>query len=264
MPTRSYLFVPGDRPDRFLKASNAGADAVILDLEDAVAPAAKSAAREAVSAWLSTGARAYVRMNAAATPWFDDDLRALRQHDNLLGIVVPKAEDEGSLREIAHGLPQAATVLPLIETAAGFDSLREIARSPKVQCLLFGTLDFQVDMGIRGDGDELLYFRSQLTLVSRLANIGAPVDGVTTSIDDGKLIEFETRRARNLGFRGKLCIHPRLVEHVHAAFAHSEEDIAWAKRVLHAVKTSGGAATTVDGKMVDLPVILKARDILGA
>jgi citrate lyase subunit beta/citryl-CoA lyase len=263
MQTRSYLFVPGDRPDRFQKACNAGADAVILDLEDAVSPATKNAARDAVSSWLSTGARAYVRMNSAATPWFDDDLRALRQHANLLGIVVPKAESAASLRAIADGLP-AAAVLPLIETAAGFGSLQDIARSPKVRCLLFGTLDFQVDMGIRGDGDALLYFRSQLTLVSKLAGIGAPVDGVTTSIDDGRLIESETRRARDLGFRGKLCIHPRQVAHVHDAFAHGEEEIAWAKRVLHAVETSDGAATTVDGKMVDLPVILKARDILGS
>jgi len=186
----------------------------------------------------------------------------LAQCPGLIGLVVPKAESAATLAAIAVKLPAATALLPLLESAVGFDNLRAIARAPKVQRLLFGTLDFQVDMGMRGDGDELLYFRSQLTLASRVAGIAAPVDGVTASIDDAALIQAETTRARNLGFRAKLCIHPRQVEPVHAAFRPTAEEIEWARKVQVAVKASDGAATTVDGKMVDLPVILKANEIL--
>ena len=262
MYPRSYLFVPGNRPERFAKACDSGADAVILDLEDAVAPAAKAQARDAVRTWLASGGRACVRINAAGTQWFDEDIAALAQCPGLIGLVVPKAESAATLAAIAVKLPAATALLPLLESAAGFDNLRAIARAPKVQRLLFGTLDFQVDMGMRGDGDELLYFRSQLTLASRVAGIAAPVDGVTASIDDAALIQAETTRARNLGFRAKLCIHPRQVEPVHAAFRPTAEEIEWARKVQVAVKASDGAATTVDGKMVDLPVILKANEIL--
>lgn len=262
MHPKSYLFVPGNRPERFAKACESDADAVILDLEDAVAPAAKDHGREVVCKWLNSGARAYVRINAAGTQWFDADVAALADRPGLIGLVVPKAERTDLLAAIAARLPENTAILPLLESAVGFDNLRAIAHAPKVQRLLFGTLDFQVDMGIRGDGDELLYFRSQLVLASRVAGIAAPVDGVTTSIDDGPLIQAETTRARNLGFRAKLCIHPRQVEPVHAAFRPTVKEVEWARKVQLAVKATDGSATTVDGKMVDLPVILKACEIL--
>jgi len=264
MYPKSYLFVPGSRPERFAKACDSGADAVILDLEDAVAPAAKAQARDAVCTWLAEGGRAYVRINAAGTQWFDADVAALASSQGLIGLVVPKAESADALADVAAKLPESTVLLPLLESAVGFDNLRAIAHAPKVQRLLFGTLDFQVDMGIRGDGDELLYFRSRLTLASRVAGIAAPVDGVTASIDDGALIQAEATRARNFGFKAKLCIHPRQIASVHAAFSPTVDEVEWAKRVRAAVEVSDGAATTVDGKMVDLPVILKANEILEA
>jgi citrate lyase subunit beta / citryl-CoA lyase len=262
MHVKSYLFVPGNRPERFEKACASGADGVILDLEDAVAGAEKPQARDAVAAWLAAGGRAYVRINAADTPWYQDDIATLVKCPGMRGIVVPKAEDADRLGAVAKVLPEGAVLLPLIETALGFENLRSVARTPNVERLLFGTLDFQVDTGICGDGDELLYFRSQLTLVSRVAGIGAPVDGVSVSLDDGERLRQETVRARNLGFRGKLCIHPKQIEHVHAAFLPTLEEIDWAKRVMTAIGESEGSATTVDGKMVDVPVIRKAEDIL--
>lgn len=264
MQPKSYLFVPGNRPERFEKACASGADAVILDLEDAVSAEDKVQARQAVATWLSAGGRALVRINAADTSWYADDISGLVSCPGLTGIVVPKAEDEDELRAIATSLPDGAVLLPLIETAAAFGQLSAIARVPSVERLLFGTIDFQVDTGIRGDGDELLYFRSQLTLESRIAKIGAPVDGVTVAIDDAELLRADTLRAKNLGFRGKLCIHPKQIPHVHAAFAPSTAEVDWAMRVVEAVSASGGSATTVDGKMVDVPVIAKARDILDA
>ncbi|WP_250481756.1 CoA ester lyase [Caballeronia sp. NCTM5] len=262
MAAKTYLFVPGNRPERFEKACSSGADAVILDLEDAVATTAKLDAREAVFKWLSEGRKAYVRINAADTEWYQNDIASLVTCPGLLGIVVPKAEDAGALATVSKELGDQAVLLPLIETAVGFENLRAIARTPKVERLLFGTIDFQVDTGIRGDGDELVYFRSEIALVSRLAGLIGPVDGVTASLDDGELLRQETLRGRNLGFRGKLCIHPKQIPHVHAAFMPTDDEIDWAKRVLSAVDESKGSATTVDGKMVDVPIILKARDIL--
>jgi citrate lyase subunit beta/citryl-CoA lyase len=264
MQPRSWLFVPGNRPERFGKAFNAGADATILDLEDAVPIAEKTAAREHVRAWLSRAHPVYVRINAADTPWFAADVAALAAHPGVAGLVVPKAESAEVLRCASQGAHDALKLLPLIETAKAFGALGEIAGTERVARLMFGTIDFQVDMGIVGDGDELLYFRSQLVLTSRLAGIGAPVDGVTTTLDDATVVERETRRARSLGFRGKLCIHPKQIAAVHAAFAYTTEEQTWARRVIDAAHASAGAAVAVDGRMVDMPVILKAREILAS
>lgn len=257
---RSLLFVPGSRPDRFDKAMAAGADAVVVDLEDAVAPADKDRAREALAAWLAPGRAVIVRINGADTGWFRDDL-ALCARPGVSAVMLPKAEradDIAALR--AAG---AATVLPLVESAAGFAALAAIAGAPGVQRLAFGSLDVQVDLGMRDAlEDELLFFRSQLVLASRLAGLQPPVDGVSTAIDDAARLRDDSLRARRLGFGGKLCIHPRQVADVNRHFAPTEAERAWAQRVLDAAAASGGAAVAVDGKMVDKPVILRAQAIL--
>jgi citrate lyase subunit beta/citryl-CoA lyase len=255
---RSYLFVPGNRPERYAKALAAGADAVIIDLEDAVAPVDKGAAREALSAWLTAAQPVLVRINAAGTEWFEEDL-ALAGLPGVAGVVLPKAESVGDIERLqAAG---AASVLPLIESALGFHHALELARAPLVERLLFGSIDFSVDLGMEESVESLQFFRSQLVLVSRLAEIAAPVDGVTTALDDAQRIAEDTRRARRDGFGGKLCIHPKQVAAVNAAFMPDEEDIAWAERVLEAAAAAQGAAVAVDGKMVDRPVILKAQSI---
>lgn len=206
----------------------------------------------------------YVRINAAATPWFDADVAALAGLPQVSGFVVPKTEDAATLHRAAQDAGPALRLVPLIETAQAFAALSEIATAARVERLMFGTIDFQLDIGIEGDGDELLFFRSQLTLASRIAGIAGPVDGVTTSLDDAALIEASARRARALGFRGKLCIHPRQVGAVHAAFAWRDDEIAWAERVVEAARASGGAAVALDGKMIDAPVIAKANEILAS
>ena len=258
-PARSYLFVPGNRPERFARACSSGAHAVIVDLEDAVQPAEKDAARAALAAWVSPANPVIVRVNAADTPWHAADLE-LCKAPGVAGIVLPKAEFiSNHLIDICESGDRH--ILPLIETAAGFDAARKIAASPRVQRLLFGSIDFQVDLGIDGEGDELLFFRSQLVLVSRLAGLQAPVDGVCTEIDEPETLEADTLRGKRLGFGGKLCIHPRQVPLVNARFAPSMEEITWAKRVLEAADKANGAAVAVDGRMVDRPVILKAERI---
>lgn len=257
---RSYLFVPADRPERIAKALASGADAVIVDLEDAVAPQAKPAARAQLQQWMA-GADArpvIVRINSADTGWFTDDL-ALCSHPQVAAVMLPKAE---RAQDIARAAAAGKPVLPLVETAVGIDQLRLIARAPGVQRLVFGSIDFQLDLGIDGEGEELLFFRSQIVLASRLAQLQPPVDGVSTAIDDAALLAADSDRARRLGFGAKLCIHPRQVAAVNSAFTPSDEAVHWARRVLQAAEGAGGAAVALDGKMIDKPVILRAQAIL--
>lgn len=257
---RSLLFVPGSRPDRFDKAMAAGADAVVVDLEDAVAAPDKSRAREALAAWVAPERAVIVRLNGADTDWFRDDL-ALCARPGVAAVMLPKAERADDIAVLrAAG---AIAVLPLVESAAGFAALPAIAGAAGVQRLVFGSLDFQLDLGMRDAlEDELIFFRSQLVLASRLAGLQPPVDGVSTAIDDTERLRDDVLRARRLGFGGKLCIHPRQVADVHRHFAPSAAERAWAQRVLDAAARSGGAAVAVDGKMVDKPVIARAQAIL--
>jgi citrate lyase subunit beta/citryl-CoA lyase len=258
---RTYLFAPGSRPERFGKALEAGADAVILDLEDAVGPGDKAAARDAVAGWLSPQRPVLVRINGSDTAWFEDDL-AVCALPGVAGVVLPKAERPEQVAAVAARAGAGVPVLPLIETAAGIWNAHAVATAPGVQRLLFGSIDFQVDLGIDGEGEELLHFRSQLVLVSRVAGLLAPVDGVCTAIDDPARIREETQRARRLGFGAKLCIHPKQVAPVAECYRPTPEQVEWARRVVAADAASGGAAVALDGKMIDRPVLLKAREIL--
>lgn len=258
---RSYLFVPGDRPERFAKAQAAGADAVILDLEDAVAPADKPLAREHIAtAALAQGAL-YVRINACGAPGFDDDLTVLTRPE-VSGVVLPKAESADQLAALRARLARPLPVIALVESALGVWNALEIARAEGVARLAFGSIDFQVDAGCGGADEALLYARSRLVLASRIAGLAAPIEGVTASIDDEALLVSETAKARALGFGAKLCIHPKQVAAVNAAFSPSEADIRWARQVVDACQASSAGALSVGGMMIDRPVLLKAQRIL--
>lgn len=258
---RSYLFVPADRPERCSKALACGADAVIVDLEDAVAASAKATARDALRAWLADApAAVIVRVNGVDSAWFADDL-SICAHPSVAGVMLPKAERVEDLTRIADAAP-GRKLLPLVETAVGVDRARELAAAPGVERLAFGSIDLKLDLSIDGDADELLYFRSHLVLASRLGGCLPPVDGVSTAIDDPRLLQSDTEHARRLGFGAKLCIHPRQVAIVNRAFAPSDEAREWARRVVEAAERAGGAAIAVDGRMVDRPVLLRARRIL--
>jgi citrate lyase subunit beta/citryl-CoA lyase len=254
---RSLLFVPGDRPDRFQKAIASDADGVVLDLEDAVAPSDKERARSLVADFCRTPrSRVYVRINAIDTPYFDQDLTSLRGAP-IAGVLLPKAESiEAVERAGETGLP----VLPLVETAAGFVRCESIGRVRGVQRLVFGHVDFQQDLRITEAGNELLFFRSAIVLYSRVCGLAAPLDGVTTAVDDSVRITADAEAARRLGFGGKLCIHPRQVSFVHQAFTPKASERAWAERVLQAV--GEGGVGTIDGELVDRPMVLRARSIL--
>jgi citrate lyase subunit beta/citryl-CoA lyase len=259
MLPRSYLFVPGNRPERFDKARAAGADAVIVDLEDAVPPGEKASARAALTAWLAPHRPVLVRINGFDSAWFEDDL-ALCGMPGVAGIVLPKAEHEAAVARVLGAGAQA--VLPLVESGLGLWNAAALARLPRVKRLVFGSIDFSLDLNIQESHETLLYARSQLVLASRVAGVAAPVDGVTTGFDEPAHVQADTLRARALGFGAKLCIHPKQIAPVHQAFAPTAQEVDWAKRVLAAAEAAQGAAVAVDGRMVDRPVILIAQQML--
>ncbi len=249
------LFVPANRPERFEKAARAGVDVVILDLEDAVAAEAKDAARAAPSSGF-TSAPVVVRVNGLGTPWHVADMAALAD-GGFAAVMVPKAEATTAFAALCETAP--IPVIALVETARGLADARQLARTTNVARLAFGSIDYCADLGCAHTRDSLLAARSELVLASRLARLAPPVDGVTTAIDDVHAITGDARYARDLGFGGKLAIHPRQIAAIRDGFAPDAAEIAWARKVL----ASGDGAAAVDGAMVDEPVRIRARAILG-
>lgn len=265
-PARTYLFVPGIRPERFGKALASGADTVVLDLEDAVAVDDKVKARDAVVAWLSAAAptdrgRIAVRVNDAGSAWFDDDLRALLAA-GIAEVMLPKAEAAQQVAKVAAVLPDVR-ILALIESARGVSNVESIAGAAGVSRLVFGTLDFalDLDMDIATDSAGLNYAASRIVIASRVAGLEAPVAGVTPQLDDEARLLADLALARAHGFGAKLCIHPKQVAAIHAALQPTVETLDWARRVLAANAVSPGAAR-LDGRMIDLPVVLQAQRTL--
>ena len=260
----NFLFVPGTRPERFSKALDSGATAVVLDLEDAVPEENKEDARNAIrTAWPNFSDaqknRLVIRTNSPGSKFYAADL-ILAQELNVSCILIPKSESMDQINGAALILPNTA-IIPMIETALGLDHLREIANSNQVIRLALGNLDLQADLGMVCDQDEteLQTARYQIVLASRLAQITPPIDGVTPSVDDTARISNDAQRAKRMGFGAKLCIHPKQVDIVKAAFMPSEEDLSWAHRVVEADQASKGGAVKLDGRMIDRPVVLLAQ-----
>ena len=264
------LFVPGDRPERFRKATASEADIVIIDLEDAVAPEAKTDALRAVLDHLAPGAdpvRALVRLNAEGAATLAAELGSLadlaaRPGHGLLGVVVPKAENPNALRDIAAAFAAVAgpplALVALIESAVGVQNAAELARVPGVTRLAFGAIDYALDINA-GPGDRVLdYARSAIVVASRAAGLNGPLDSPSVQISDPELVAESARLARQFGFGGKLCIHPAQLRPVVAAFRPSAAEVDWARSVIRA---TGGAAQ-VNGQMIDRPVTVRAERIL--
>lgn len=267
--SRSFLFVPADRLDRLPKALASGAHAVIVDLEDAVAPEHKAAAREALAReWpLLPGAqrdRIAIRVNAVGTSWHEDDHALLGQ----LGpqppgaLMLPKAETATAVERLARST--GAAVLPLIESCQGLHAIDIIARARGVLRIAFGHLDFQADLGMHCGADEreLDAVRLALVMASRRADLPPPIDGVTIALDDDDRLAADTARSRRFGFGAKLCIHPRQVATVNEALGPTAAQREWARRVLEASRANGAGAFRLDGEMIDAPVLLRARSLL--
>lgn len=267
----SFLFVPATQPERLPKALASGADLVIADWEDAVAPADKERARTALADALTAlpapqRARLLVRINSEATPWFAADLQALAQltAQGLAGAVVPKAERAQTLQALAQAAGPQAALVPLVESVAGLTAADALAAAPQVARLAFGHLDFQVDAGMAcaEDEQELLPVRMALVLASRRAGLAAPIDGVTVDTRNPERMGRDAERARRMGFGGKLCIHPAQVPVLHAAFDPDEAAVTHAQRVRQALEQAGGGVCVLDGRMVDAPVLAQAEQTL--
>jgi citrate lyase subunit beta/citryl-CoA lyase len=261
---RSLLFVPGSRPDLAAKAPRSGPDVVVLDLEDAVPPPAKVAARATVrdaATELSGAVPVCVRVNPPGTPWFAEDVASLP--DGLAGVVVPKlesVEQAESLVEALGGRPVVAG----IETVKGVLDARELLGGPVTACY-FGAEDYVADLGgVRTAGnDEVAHARALVAMAARVAGVAA-LDMVTIDFGDHERFVREARQARALGYAGKLCIHPGQVELANHAFLPSSEEADRARRLLTAFEEAGGATIAFEGQMVDEVVAARARAVLDA
>ena len=280
-PIRSALFVPGNRPERFEKALATRADVVIIDLEDAVPPDGKTAARRAAAEKLASaaGRRVLVRVNAMDTPHFDEDLAAVLK-PGLSGLLVPKIEDERSIPDLdarmrpieaRRGLA-AVPVVGLIESTGAVAAVHRILRAPsalpRLHTLAFGAADFTFDLGvaITRDGQELAYPRARLAVACRAAGLPGPLDTpFMLDLKDLDALEADALRAKQLGFGGKLCIHPNQVEIVNRVFSPLPEEIRQAEAVVRAfeeARAKGSGAIQLDGKFIDKPVVERARRVL--
>jgi citrate lyase subunit beta/citryl-CoA lyase len=270
---RSYLYVPADRPDRIVKALSSGADAVIVDLEDAVAPAAKQAAREQAAAALADplppGVEIWVRVNPA--PLRDDDVRAVAPLAALSGLCLAKVEDPDDVRSVdalLTALDCQAAIEPLIESARGVFAAREIAAAPRVRRLQIGEYDLAADLGatVGADERELLWARSALVAASAAAGLEAPVGPVSTEFRDLEALRASSEAVMRLGFWGRACIHPAQVAVVNEVFTPSAERVAWARDVVERLDRAGrdgsGVAVGEDGRLIDEAVARAARRVL--
>jgi citrate lyase beta subunit len=259
---RSLLFAPGNDARKLANAASSSADAIVCDLEDAVAPEDKDAARDVAAAALGGGrggpAR-LLRVNGAGTAWFPDDL-ALAADLDLDAIVLPKASPE-SVDELG---PDGPPVVAIVETAMGLRQAFEIASRPRVAALLLGSVDLAAEVGLepRADAQEILYARSKVALDSAAAGLRGPFDVVHLDIHDEEGLEEQCRLARSLGFRGKACIHPSQLQTINRLFAPSEREIEWARAVVAAFEGQSEGVLAVEGTMVDRPVVDRARRVL--
>ena len=284
-PMRTFLFAPGNRPRMLQKVGHCGADAVILDLEDAVPISEKEATRVAVRD--AVGAidtcPVYVRINplqAAAgfsQPIGEADLAAIVR-PGLAGIILPKAESPDDLRradtllqglESRHGLaPGSVDVIPIIETALAIQRAYDIAASgTRTRRLAFGAGDFTRDIGVAWSRREIesQYARSALVIASRAAGIEPPFDTVWVDLRDERGLIRSARTARQLGFQGKMAIHPGQVEPINTVFSPSEAEIAHAQRVIDAfaqAEADGLASIQLDGQFIDYPIVESAQRVL--
>jgi citrate lyase subunit beta/citryl-CoA lyase len=259
--SRSLLFVPGSRPDRFAKAVAAGPGLVILDLEDAVGAADKDAARADVLTWLLGGNLAMVRINPPGSPWYDEDVAMVGEA--AVPVMLPKCEHAGQITDLAATVGDGVGIVALIETAAGILSARDICAVSGVSRVAFGAADLSAQLGVDpADTTAILHARSQLVLASAAAGLAGPIDSPTFDLTDESSWRSDAAHAKRLGFTGKLCIHPRQVAATEEAFAPAKEELHWAQQVIDAAAATQNAVTTVAGTMVDPPVLERARRLL--
>jgi len=261
LSARSYLYVPGDQPEKLAKAAGRGADALIVDLEDAVAPENKELARRTVRDWLGSrgadGPPVWVRVNSG--PTMSDDLSAIAGLGSD-GVMVPKAS-RASVEQVRE-----LSVIALIETAAGLVDAVGIASCPGVVRLAIGEADLAVELGVEpSPGEpEFAYHRAQVVLASAAAGLDAPIAPVSTDFRDLDALRASTLELRRMGFGARSAIHPAQVQPIHEAFTPSPDELARARRLVELFHAAGGGVCVDDeGRMVDEPVVRAARRLIG-
>lgn len=254
---RSWLLVPGTTPDAFSAALESEVDAVILDIEDAVAPASKPAARDAVLSWLDQGNSAWVRINDASTSFWADDLAALAGMKTLAGVMLAKTESGSQVESTASRLPDGTRILALVESAMGLEAAPEIARADSTFRLAFGSGDFRRDTGMSDAPLAMAYPRSRLVVSSRAARLPGPIDGPTLTTDES-ILARDSALTLSMGMTGKLCMRAEHAPVVNRELAPTPTDVAWATDVVADLGADG--ARVRDGS--DLPRLAKALKIL--
>lgn len=258
-PPVAPLFVPADRPDRYIKAATSGADAVIIDLEDAVDARSKDAARQALTGRLGNmPIPVIIRINGVDTPWHAEDVAAIRGLD-IAAVMLPKASSLAAVETLAATIGRDMPVIALIETVAGMANLDALVRAEPIRMLAFGSIDYSLDLGCSEDRLALLHARAELVFRSRLGGLCAPLDGVHRAINDPPALLDDCRHGVSLGFGGKLAIHPGQVALIRQTFAPSADELSWARQIIAA---SQGGAAQWNGEMVDKPVLERARRIV--
>lgn len=269
---RTLLFVPATRPDRFEKAANTGADMVCIDLEDAVAADDKETARATALAYLSgslpAGPRWVLRINSPRTALGLQDLLALLSSDAAPdALFIPKAssaEEMCWLDELLAAAHKDIDLLPVIETAEGLDRVVEIAGSVLRNVAVgFGSADYAAQLGSDMSVAALAYGRGRIAAAAGQAGIAA-IDGIWPDFNDDAGLRGDTELIRSMGFDGKIAIHPRQVDVIHAVFVPSDEQVERARRIVAASEAANGGIATVDGEMIDNPVVVAAEKILAA
>jgi citrate lyase subunit beta/citryl-CoA lyase len=272
MARRSVLFSPGDQPDLMRKAPGAGADTVVFDLEDAVTPARKPDARTDVASVLTDAAfdpscEVCVRVNADVSTAAADLDVVLDGEPRLDSVLLPKVASATDVRQLVELLSERGADLPIIalcESARGVLNAEEIAATPAVDALAFGAEDLSADVGATRTegGEEVSYARQHVVLAAAAADVDA-IDTVFTDIEDTDRLAAETDVAVQLGYDGKMAIHPAQVEVINAAFTPDPEAVEWAERVLEAREAADGRGVfRVDDEMIDAPLIARAERVM--
>ena len=269
-PIRSYLYVPGSDPRRIEKALASEADAVVLDLEDAVAPNRKEEARETVAGFLHSEQerQIFVRINVPGSKLAEEDTEAVAS-PHLAGLRLPKCESAEAVCRVAERMENLgceAAIQCLIESALGLEFAFEIARShERVASVSLGEADLAADLGIRGEAG-LLYARSRVVVASRAAGLPGPVQSVYTNVRDTEGLRRSTEEGKNMGFVGRSAIHPAQVAAINEVFTPTEDEVAEAEDLLERLEASAGAGTGAfsleDGRFVDEAVVESARSVL--
>lgn len=277
---RSLIFIPGNRPNMLQRALSFNADILMVDLEDSVPPAEKSAARDLAAQWIpqlrQAGRRVMVRLNSLDTGLPRDELTALLS-PHLYGVSLGKTDSPHDLREIdriiaplenAAGIPPGQIkLIPWIESAKALVNVHQIAAAlPRTIALAFGAEDYTNDMGIQRTeaGAEVHHPRAAIAIAARAAGLAA-LDSPYIAFRNPQGLQQDAATARQMGYTGKFAIHPDQIDPINAAFSPSPEEIAHAQRIMAAwreAEAAGRGSLSLDGKMVDIPVVKRAQNLL--